>query len=135
MVRVRRSWRKLHIGVDADAGQIVASELTTNDVHDGSHAGPCSTKSRVVSNSVAERHPDARVTAPPRSGGVPSKTAERAPASEINTCSLLPSAAAWASRKPPAVTCRALAEATVGRFERVVGDGLRSRTDQRQATK
>src|SRR3954447_7815375 len=38
--RVRRSWRKLHIGVDADTGQIVASGLTTNDVDDGSQVGP-----------------------------------------------------------------------------------------------
>jgi hypothetical protein len=29
---------------------------------------------------------------------------------------------------------RALAEATIGRFKRVISDGLRSRTDQRQAT-
>src|SRR4051794_2092773 len=29
---------------------------------------------------------------------------------------------------------RALAEATIGRFKRVIGDGLYSRTDQRQAT-
>jgi len=29
---------------------------------------------------------------------------------------------------------RALAEATIGRFKRVIGDGLRSRTDHRQAT-
>jgi hypothetical protein len=28
----RRSWRKLHIGVDADTGRIVAAALTTNDV-------------------------------------------------------------------------------------------------------
>ena len=32
-----------------------------------------------VSRSVAERHPDARVIVPPRSGAVPSKTAETAP--------------------------------------------------------
>ena len=38
--RVRRSWRKLHIGVDANTGRIVASELTTNDVDDGSQVGP-----------------------------------------------------------------------------------------------
>ena len=31
-------------------------------------------------------------------------------------------------------TRRVLAEATVGRFERVIGDGSRSRTNQRQAT-
>ena len=29
---------------------------------------------------------------------------------------------------------RVLAEATIGRCKRVIGDGLRSRTDQRQAT-
>jgi len=30
--RTRRSWRKLHIGVDADTGQIIAAELTSKDV-------------------------------------------------------------------------------------------------------
>jgi hypothetical protein len=38
--RTRRSTRKLHIGVDADATQIVASGLTDNDVDDGSQVGP-----------------------------------------------------------------------------------------------
>jgi Transposase DDE domain len=38
--RTRRSWRKLHIGVDADTGQIMATELTTNDIDDGSRVGP-----------------------------------------------------------------------------------------------
>ena len=31
-------------------------------------------------------------------------------------------------------TIRARAEATIGRFKQVVGDGLRSRTDERRAT-
>jgi hypothetical protein len=31
---------KLHIGVDAEIGQILASELTTSDVDDGSLAEP-----------------------------------------------------------------------------------------------
>ena len=38
--RTRRSWRKLHIGVDADTGQIMATELTTHDIDDGSQVGP-----------------------------------------------------------------------------------------------
>ena len=38
--RTRRSWRKLHIGVDADTGQIIAAELTGKDVDDGSQVGP-----------------------------------------------------------------------------------------------
>src|SRR3954462_7766590 len=33
--RTRRSWRKSHVGVDADTGRIVAAALTTNDVDDG----------------------------------------------------------------------------------------------------
>ncbi len=38
--RVRRSWRKLHLGVDAGTGRIVASPLTNRDVDDGSQVGP-----------------------------------------------------------------------------------------------
>src|SRR3712207_4259463 len=38
--RKRRSWKKLHLGVDADTGRIVASELTGKDVDDGSQVGP-----------------------------------------------------------------------------------------------
>src|ERR1044072_1434902 len=33
--RRRRAWRKLHIGVDADTGRILASELTPHDADDG----------------------------------------------------------------------------------------------------
>src|SRR5712675_1430568 len=36
----RRAWRKLHIGTDADTGQIVAAELTSHDIDDGSQVGP-----------------------------------------------------------------------------------------------
>ena len=38
--RTRRSWRKLHLGMDAETGQIVAAVLTTNDVDDGAQVGP-----------------------------------------------------------------------------------------------
>ena len=36
----RRSWRKLHLGVDADTGQIVAAALTGREVDDGNQVGP-----------------------------------------------------------------------------------------------
>src|SRR5947208_2270800 len=38
--KTRRSWRKLHLGRDADTGQIVAATLTTHDVDDGAQVGP-----------------------------------------------------------------------------------------------
>ncbi|MFC0385166.1 transposase [Muricoccus vinaceus] len=38
--RRRRSWRKLHLATDADAGRIVASVLTGHDADDGGQVGP-----------------------------------------------------------------------------------------------
>jgi DDE family transposase len=38
--KTRRSWRKLHLGVDASTGQIVASALTDQGGDDGSQLGP-----------------------------------------------------------------------------------------------
>ena len=92
--RARRSWRKLHIGVDADTGQIVAAELTSSDVDDASQVGPLLDQvtdpiasftadgaydQDGVYCEVAARHPDAGVIVPPRFSAVPSATAETAP--------------------------------------------------------
>jgi hypothetical protein len=38
--KTRRSWRKLHIGMDANTGEIVATALTTNDVDDAAQVSP-----------------------------------------------------------------------------------------------
>src|SRR3954454_3330813 len=36
----RRSWRKMHLGVDADTGRIVAATLTDRDEDDAAQVGP-----------------------------------------------------------------------------------------------
>ena len=36
----RRAWKKLHVGLDAVTGRIVAATLTDHDVDDGSQVGP-----------------------------------------------------------------------------------------------
>src|ERR687890_725955 len=74
--KTRRSWRTLHLGRDADTGQIVAATLTTHDVDDGSQVGPLLDQvdgpigsftgegaydQDGVYASVGERHPDAAV--------------------------------------------------------------------------
>jgi len=90
----RRSWRMLHLGVDAETGRIVASTLTRKDVDDASQAGPlldqvagpvasftgdgAYDQDRVYA-SVARRHPEAAVVVPPRATAVPSEMAESAP--------------------------------------------------------
>jgi hypothetical protein len=38
--RRRRSWRKLHLGVDADTGQIMAAALTSPEADDAAQVGP-----------------------------------------------------------------------------------------------
>lgn len=38
-VSKRRTWRKLHLGVDEATGEIVAAVVTTNDIHDGEVLG------------------------------------------------------------------------------------------------
>jgi len=92
--KTRRSWRKFHIGLDADTGQIVAAVLTTKEVDDGSQAGSLLDQVAAsvapftadgaydqdsVSAVVAERHPEAAITVPPRSTAVPSEAAETEP--------------------------------------------------------
>jgi hypothetical protein len=146
---MRRSWRKLHIGMDADTGQIVAAALTTNDVDDGSQVGPlldqvttsvaCFTADGAydqegVAAAVTERHPEALIIVPPRSTAVPSETAETVPTQR--DCHLRRitehGRAAW--QKAFGYTIRARVEATIGRFKQVIGDRLRCRADQRRAT-
>ena len=80
----RRSWRKLHIGMDAGTGQIVAAVLTDKDADDGSQVGPLLDQVAApvvsftadgaydqegVAAAVAARHPEAAVIVPPRSHG------------------------------------------------------------------
>src|SRR5215212_6185758 len=147
--KTRRSWRKLHLGVDADTGQIVAAALTTPDVDDGSQAGPLldQVAGPVVSftgdgaydqegvyASVAARHPEAAVVVPPRATAVPSETAERAPTQRDRHLQLIAERGRRAWQQASGSTKRARAETATSRYKRVIGDGLRSRTDERRAT-
>jgi len=147
--KTRRSWRKLHIGLDADTGQIVAAALTTKDVDDGAEVGPLLDQvpgpvssftadgaydQEGVSAAVAERHPKAAIIVPPRSTAVPSETAETAPTQRDRHLRSIAEHGRAAWQKASGYTKRARAEAAIGRFKQVIGDGLRSRTDERRAT-
>jgi hypothetical protein len=147
--RTRRSWRKLHIGMDANTGQIVAAELTTNDVDDGSQVGPLLDQldgqiasftgdgaydQEGVHASVAARDPKAAVIVPPRSTAVPSDTAETAPTQRDRHIQLIAETGRMGWQTATGYNIRARIEAAMGRFKQVIGDGLRSRTDERRAT-
>ena len=147
--RTRRSWRKLHLGVDADTGQIVAAALTTNDVDDGSQAGPLLDQVAEpvasftgdgahdqdgVYASVTERHPEAAVVVPPRATAVPSETAESAPTQRDRHLQHIADHGRMAWQKASGYTKRARAEAAIGRWKQVIGDRLRAHTDEPRAT-
>jgi transposase len=84
-IRARRRWRKLHLDVDAHTHEIVAVELTPDDVGDiaavpdlldqidaevASVTADGAYDGQSVYDAVAERHPDAAVIIPPRTTAV-----------------------------------------------------------------
>jgi hypothetical protein len=90
----RRTWRKLHLAVDPNSGEVLVSELTTTDDGDASLVGPLLDQidnplasvladgaydGEPVYRSVARHTPDAVVIILPRSTAVPSDTAETTP--------------------------------------------------------
>jgi hypothetical protein len=147
--RTRRAWRKVHRGVDADTGRIEAVELTTKDVDDASRVGPLldqvdgpiasltgdgADDREDVYGAVAERHPEAAVVVPPRRDAVPSAAAETEPTQRDRHLRLIAERGRLGWQKASGYDRRALAEAAVSRYKRVIGGTLRSRTDRRQAT-
>jgi hypothetical protein len=147
--RTRRSWRKLHLGVDADTGQIVASALTSKDVDDGAQADPLLDQvtgpvasvtgdgaydQEGVYASVAARHPEAAVIVPPRSSAVLSADAETAPTHRDRHLQGIAEHGRLGWQQRSGYNKRARAEAAIGRWKQVIGDGLRSHTHERRAT-
>jgi hypothetical protein len=147
--RTRRSWKKLHLATDADTGRIVASALTGNEADDGSQVGPLLDQNEGpvasftadgafdrddVYGEVAARHPDAAVIVPPRSSAVPSDTAETAPTQRDRHIEVIAERGRMGWQKASGYNWRALMEADLSRWKRVIGAALRSHTDGRQAT-
>ena len=147
--KTRRSWRKLHLGVDADTGQIVASALTSKDVDDAVHVGPLLDQvagpvtsftgdgaydQDGVYADVAERHPDAAVIVPPRRTAVPGEMAATAPTQRDRHLKCIAEKGRMAWQKASGYNSRAKVEAAIGRWKQVIGDGLRSRIDECRAT-
>src|SRR5690348_7376816 len=147
--KTRRSWKKLHLGVDADTGRIEAVELTGHETDDGSRVGPLLDQvddplasftgdgaydREDVYGAVAERHPEAAVVVPPRRDAVPSDTAETEPTRRDRHLRCIAERGRLGWQKASGYNRRALAEAAVSRYKRVIGDALRSRTDPGRAT-
>ena len=145
----RRAWRKLHLGVDAETGQIVASALTSKEVDDAAQVGPLldqvtgSLSSFIADGAydqdsvyaeVADRHPDAAVIVPPRITAVLSATADTAPTQRDQHLECIAEKGRTGWQKASGYTRRAKVAAAIGRWKQVIGDRLRSRRDERRTT-
>jgi hypothetical protein len=143
----RRSWRKLHMGIDGESGEIVAIELTKKEATTLRGLTRCSTSSpipwrpsrltartirtaftrlspsviRMLLSSCRREQPRFRVR-PPR----PLRH------SETGTSRRSSRTVGWAGKS--GYNLRAKVEAAIGRYKRVIGDALRSRNDQTEAT-
>jgi len=148
-LRSRRRWRKLHLGIDAVTHEIVASELTPDDVGDVSEipalldqidakaASPTADGAydgEAVYDAVAERHPEAAVIIPPRATARPNETTTTQRdryIAEISNHGRM----GW--QRSSGYNRRSLAETAMYRYKTVVGRRLHARTlaNQRTETK
>ncbi len=145
----RRAWRVLHLATDADTGRIVASVLTDKGADDGSQVGPLLDRINGavasftgdgaynrddVYAAVVVRHPAAAVIVPSRANAVPSDTAETAPTQRDAHLRCIAERGSMGWQKTSGYNWRALVEADISRWKRVIGNGLRFQTDGRQAS-
>ncbi|MGI3777386.1 MAG: IS5 family transposase [Janthinobacterium lividum] len=143
--KTRRSWRELHVGMDADTGRIVAATLTTSSVADVSQVGVLPDRAGPVASFTADgahdqdgiyarRFPDAPVIVLPRSSAVPSDTAGTAATQRDGHLQTITEHGRRSWQDASGCHWHALVEADIGGFKRVIGGELRSRTDRRRST-
>lgn len=137
----RRTWRKLHLAVDADSGMIVAQVLTGQHTDDPSQVGPLLAQvdeeiGQVMADgaydgaptyqTIAQHGDDIVVVIPPRKTAVAGSESSSQNQRDhhlamINTEGRL----AW--QEATGYGRRALVETTMGRYKSLIGPRLRAR--------
>jgi hypothetical protein len=146
--RKPRRWRKLHLAVDADTGEIVAHVLTDKDGGDISQVsdllatveGPIASviadgayDGEAVYQEVAARQhdPPVEVIIPPRS---PSVVTSKTNCNKIRDrhVKLIAEKGRMAWQKATGYGRRSLVETVIGRYKHIIGPALRARSDNGQ---
>lgn len=137
--KTRKSWRKLHIGIDSETGDIVAVDLTDKETDDGSMVGSLLDQvnepvtffmadgaydTEDVTAAVAQRHPDAQIIVPPRITATFSKTADTKPTQRDRHLMTIHKHGKRGWRKRSGYDRRARVENMVGRYKRILGEEL-----------
>ena len=143
--RGRRSWRKLHLAVDADTGEIVASTLADNGADDAGEVpalleqieGEIASVTadgaydgepvyRAIANHQPGRPPD--VVIPPRATAVVSTEDMEAQSQRDRHIRHIAEKGRMAWQGATRYGRRSLGETAVGRYKAIIGPKLRART-------
>ena len=148
--RKRRSWRKLHLGLDLNSGDIVCSELTTQDIGDptvlsdlldqidsqvyqftadGAYDGvpTCALLAAKFGSMIA-------VTIPPPKNAVMSPNVVQDPTQRDCHISEIASHGRMAWQKATGYNQRSRVETLMGRWKTVIGPKLKARDFENQKT-
>ena len=146
--KLRRNWRKLHLALDADSGEIIAHVMTDQDAGDasqveamldqiddpiGQFTGDGAYDGNPTYGAVTKHSAGAAVVIPPRANAVerpdadPSSQRDRHIAAS-NTDGRLKWQAATGYGK------RSLVETAIGRYKSIIGHRLRARSFSAQQT-
>jgi hypothetical protein len=139
-VRGRRTWRKLHLAVDAATNTIAAATLTTSSEGDAGQVGPMLDQTEGLIDTVmadgaydgeptyqrgAERDPAATVIIPPRSTAVPGSTAD--PTQRDGHIRSIADKGRLGWQRETDYGRRSMAETAMSRYKCILGDHLHAR--------
>jgi hypothetical protein len=150
--RTRRSWRKLHLALDGETSEIVATVLTGNDLDDAgqtpvlleqvdaeiaSVTADGAYDGEPVYQAVASRQPDKPpdVIIPPRSSAAPGASTGNAPSQRDRHIRAIAEKGRMAWQKATGYGRRSLIETAIGRYKSIIGSRLRARTFAAQQEK
>jgi hypothetical protein len=145
----RHAKRKLHIGIDAGNGEIVAFDLTGKDVDYASHVptlldqltqAPASLSAdggydrAATYDAILAQNPSARFIVPPCKGAVLGPRATTSPTQRDLHVVAVDEHGRLNWQKASGYNKRSKVGAAIGRYKRVIGDTLRSRQGTRRTT-
>jgi hypothetical protein len=144
----RRTWRKLHLAVDAASGMIVAQTLADQDVDDASQVGPLLDQTnepidQVTADGAYDGDPTyqtiaahgagIKVVIPPRSAAVHSGELDT-PTQRDRHLTMIAEQGRLAWQVSTGYGQRSLVETTMGRYKALIGPRLRARGFAAQQT-
>jgi hypothetical protein len=144
----RRTWRKLHLAVDAASGMIVAQTLADQDVDDASQVGPLLDQTnepidQVTADGAYDGDPTyqtiaahgagIKVVIPPRSTAVHSGELDT-PTQRDRHLTMIAEQGRLAWQVSTGYGQRSLVETTMGRYKALIGPRLRARGFAAQQT-